>query len=166
MYVSIYIFTNVCLVNSNPFVLTETSCCVSIYVCGLVILVHIDWLFSALVNSNGYGNRTFPTPLIDKAFRLIDSRTFQFPSVGEVFVPPIFNGKITGVHFNRSTWSWFWKVLCKSIWTICHNLCLFSERWFYVGRKKYVPLYCLEQHSMQMGNNTLQKLNMQMRLQL
>ncbi len=46
-----YIFTFF-FVNFNPFVSPETSCSISICVCGLKILVHTDWIFSAFVNIN------------------------------------------------------------------------------------------------------------------
>ncbi len=75
------------LVNFNHFVPPETSCSVSIYVWGLKISVHTDWLFGvhAFVNRNGYDN--FPTLLIEKVARLIDVRTLQFLSVGDVLSP-------------------------------------------------------------------------------
>ncbi len=41
------------------------------------------------MNNNGYSNLKFPTLLIEKVARLIDARTLQFPSVGDVFTPVV-----------------------------------------------------------------------------
>ncbi len=49
---TIDMFHNFVFVNFNPFVLPETCRSISIYVYWLKILVHMDWLFGAVININ------------------------------------------------------------------------------------------------------------------
>ncbi len=84
MCVFSYTFSKVFFFNFKPLVPPETTCIISIYVCGLKILVHTDWHLCILLNRNGYGNLSFVTLLTEDVARLIDVRTLQFPSVGDV----------------------------------------------------------------------------------